>query len=741
MTGQGAETDTNGVVGRSFGESREHWPERARTIPEDAPDVIFVLLDDVGFSDFGCYGSEISTPNFDRLAQGGSHYTNFHVTAMCSPTRASLLTGRNSHSVGMGVISEWAAGFPGYRGMVTPGAGTLAEILKEHDYNTFTVGKWHLTPMKEVGASGPFHNWPLGKGFERWYGFHGAYTNQWDPELYRDNQPVETPDTPDYHLSVDLIDKAIGFVGDQKASSPDRPYFLYVAFGAAHWPHHVPEAFIEKYRGTYDCGWDDIRQKRYERQKEMGLVPEDTVLPPANPGVPVWDDLSRDDKDFTSRGQEVYAAFVEHTDQQVGRLIDYLEARGRLDNTMIVLMSDNGASPEGGPLGVISHNPRRHMYHEGETAAQRAAAIDKLGNRETFPHYSFGWAQASNTPLRWYKMNTYGGGVRSPLVVHWPKSVPEGRRLTQYHHVTDIVPTVLDVLGIDAPTKLNGVDQMPVQGVSMKYSFEQPDAPTTKEMQFFELAGDRAIWSKGWKAVTHHAASDSFDDDKWELFFLDQDFSESHDLADTHPEKLQELIDMWWREAEAVGALPLDDKWGARAGGAPGAKFRTSFTFYPQLGRLDRIMAPDLYARSFRIEADVEIDGTADGILLAFGTSMAGYSFYIHEGRLKHQYNYSEWETNNLVSDQPVPQGRHSLAYDFVADGKGGGTGTLLIDGTPVGSSAVRKIWPLKAVQGALTCGHEVGKEVSGDYTAPFEFAGTIHEVRVELASEMTKAH
>ncbi|MCC0056574.1 MAG: arylsulfatase [Rhodobiaceae bacterium] len=728
----------SGVMGRTYGESRESWETGERKAPAGAPDVIFILLDDVGFSDMGCYGSEIATPNMDRLAKGGAHYTNFHVTAMCSPTRAALLTGRNSHSVGMGVISEWAAGFPGYRGMVTPRAATIAEILREHAYNTMAVGKWHLTPMKEVGAAGPFGNWPLGKGFERWYGFQGAYTNQWNPELYRDNQPIATPDRDDYHLSEDMIDQAIHYVENQKASAPDRPYFLYVAFGAAHWPHHVPRHFIEKYKGRYAKGWSAIREERYERQKEMGLIPADTALPAPNPGVPEWSELNDDERAFCERSQEVYAGFVEHTDQQIGRLVDFIEKRGRLNNTLIVLLSDNGASPEGGPLGTISLNPRKHLYHGAESAEERAAALDKLGGKETYPHYAFGWAQTSNTPLRWYKMNTYGGGVRSPLIVHWPAKVAAGGRLTQYHHVVDIVPTVLDILDIKAPDTYRGIEQMPVQGVSMKYTFDAPTAPTQKETQFFELAGDRAIWHKGWKAVVRHSAGVDFDADNWELFNLDVDFSESDDLSKTHPEKLDDLIEMWWKEAEALGALPLDDKWPARSYKAPGSEPRLSYTLYPGVENIDRIMAPDIFRRSYTIDADVDIpDEGAEGVLLAFGTSLAGYSFYVKDGRLVHEFNFSEFRRQSVTSDTKVTPGRHTLSYHFEARDEGGGIGTLKVDGKAAGSVEVPKVWPLRAVQGGLTCGRDTGLTVSDAYKRPFAFTGTIRTVSVKLDEEM----
>ncbi len=431
--------------------------------------------------------------------------------AMCSPTRASLLTGRNAHSVGMGIISEWAGGFPGYRGLVTRRAATVAEILRDNGYGTIAVGKWHLTPMKEVSAAGPFGNWPLGRGFDRWYGFHGAFTDQWNPELYRDNHPIERPAGEDYHLSEDLVTQAIRYVDNHKVAAPEQPYFLYLAFGACHWPHHVPQALVDKYKGRYASGWDEIRKARFARQKALGAVPPAAELPSGNPGVPAWDDLTEEERRFCERSQEVYAGFIDHTDQQIGRLLAFLEARGHAENTLIVLMSDNGASPEGGPLGTVALNARKHLYHGPETSEERRASVDTLGGHTSYPHYAFGWAQVSNTPLKWYKMNTYGGGVRSPLIMHWPARLSGGALQSQYHHAIDVMPTVLDVLGIEAPASYRGVPQMPVEGTSMAYTFNAADAPTRKLTQFFEMAGERAIWHRGWKAVTRHKPGADFE--------------------------------------------------------------------------------------------------------------------------------------------------------------------------------------------------------------------------------------
>lgn len=731
------DSEFQGKLGRTYADSTESWPAETAA-PKNAPDLIFVVLDDVGFSDLGCYGSEIETPHMDRLARGGAQYRNFHVTAMCSPTRACLLTGRNAHSVGMGVISEWAGGFPGYRGHISLRAATLAEVLRDHGYTTLGVGKWHLTPMKQVSAAGPYQQWPLGRGFDRWYGFQGAFTDQWNPELYQDNQPIARPSGEKYHLTEDLIDRSIAYIDNHRVAAPDRPYFLYLALGACHWPHHVPPDTVAKFRGRYAAGWDAIRSQRYERQKALGVVPADTLLPPSNPGVQPWSELSDEEKAFCERSQELYAAFVHHTDQQLGRLIARLEASGQLDNTLIVLMSDNGASPEGGPLGTVALNARKHVYHGPETAAERRSAIDALGGPKTYPHYAFGWAQASNTPLQWYKMNTYGGGVRAPLLMHWPAGIKATGLRDQYHHAIDLMPTVLELLGIQPPDSYRGVPQIPLQGTSMVYSFNAPEAPTHKRTQFFELNGDRAIWKDGWKAVTHHRPGTDFAADQWALYHLAEDFSESHDLAATHPQKLQELIDQWWAEAEALGALPLDDRWAARSNVARGSAFRRRYSFHPGLERIDRIKAPDMSGRAYSITADVELpsDG-GEGVILAFGSSLAGYVMYLQRGHLVHEYVFSGNTRHVVRSPRPLKAGRHLLGYGFTKDGTQPGRGVLSIDGVVVDTVEIPKLWPNRAVQSGLSCGYDTGLAVSDAYECPNPFSGTIHRVDVELGDEL----
>ena len=726
-----------GVIGRTYHESTPWWPEPVRA-PEGAPNVVFVVLDDVGFADLGCYGSEIETPSMDRLAAGGLRYTNFHTTAMCSPTRACLLTGRNAHTVGMGIIAEWSTGFPAYRGRVSRRAANLAEVLGANGYSTFAAGKWHLMPMEEATAAGPFDDWPIRRGFDRWYGFHGALANSWHPELFVDNRAIDPPATlqQGYHLSADLVDRSIGMIRDLQSVAPERPFFLYLAFGAAHWPHHVPREYVEKYRGRYDRGWDRVREERLARQIELGVVPPGTELAPRNPDVRPWDHLSADERRLFARMQEVYAGFVDHTDAQLGRLVAYLEEIGQLDNTLIVLLSDNGSSPEGGMVGAV--NARKHLQYEPENLADNLAALDRLGDPTTYPHYPTGWAQASNTPLKWYKKDVHAGGVRDPLIVHWPARVTDrGGVRTQFHHVVDLMPTVLELLGIDAPAEHAGVAQLPVHGTSLAYTFDAPDAPTRKESQYFELLGDRGIWHRGWKAVARHDKGADFEADRWELYHLAEDVSECRDLAPERPDKLREMVQRWWTEAGLYGVLPLDDREYERVAESVAARARTVSVYYSDMARVDRFSAPDITDRSYRIWADVEIPASgAEGMLLQSGASFGGYALYVKDGRLVHEYAFSERERTTLVSSVAVPSGPTILRYSFRKTGRRRGIGTLYVGNQEAGSAELPKTWPVVAVTGGLTCGRAGSSAVGGAYTPPFPFTGTIRRVVVELGDD-----
>ena len=559
-TRSGADANFGGVVGHTFRDSTPWWPP----LENDAagkPNVV-VVLDDVGFGSLGCYGAEIDTRHTDRLAERGLRYNNFNVTPLCSSTRAALLTGRNHHSVGMAYLANVDTGYPGYRGRVAKEAGTLAETLRDGGYATLCVGKWHLAPLEQTTAAGPYDQWPLGRGFNRYYGFLDVLADQFYPDLVADNHRVDPPATPaeGYHLSEDLIDNAIGFVRDHVSIAPEQPYFLYPTFGAAHCPHQAPDAYLEKYRGRYDRGWDEVRAERFERQKSLGVIPEDACLPPSNPGVEAWDDLDPDQQRLYARMQEAYAAFIDHTDDQIGRLLDFLEAIGHLDDTVVVLLSDNGASQEGGPHGgcdIVT-------YEEGEfcSVAFNLERFDTIGGPDSQVNLPWGWAQAANTPLRYYKQNTYAGGVRTPFVVSWPAGMeqPGGVR-GQFHHAIDVVPTLLDVAGVEPKGKISGVEQMPYHGISIRYSFDDETAASTRTAQYFEMIGHRAIWQNGWKALTLHTKGGPFDDDPWQPYHLAEDFSECEDLAAHEPERLAELVALWWREAERYDVFPLDDRY------------------------------------------------------------------------------------------------------------------------------------------------------------------------------------
>ena len=531
------------------------------------------------------------------------------------------------------------------------------------------------------------------------------------------------------------MDRASALVRDQQSVAPEQPFFLYLAFGACHWPHHVPAPLFARYRGRYDAGWDAVRQARFERQRALGIAPADARLPDRNPGVAAWAALSPAERRAFARLQEAYAAFLEHTDAQIGRLLGRLEALGCLDNTLLVLLSDNGASPEGGASGAA--NQRKHLNYEPETLDDTLAALDAIGGERAFNHYPTGWAQVSNTPLRWYKKDTHGGGIRAPLIVHWPARIAAGGAVrAQYHHVIDVVPSVLKVLGIAAPTVYRGVPQLPVHGVSLAYTFDAPDAPTRKVTQHYELLGDRALWHRGWKAVARHEPGTEFDADRWELYDLDRDFSEVDDLAAAHPEKLRELVERWWAEAGAHQVLPLDDREYERVAENIRARARTRYVYYPDMARIDRLSAPAVTDRSFAVTAEVEIpDGGAEGVLLASGTWFAGYVLYLQAGRLVWEYVYSLRERLAMRSPEPVPAGPHRLRYEFTRTGPRRGRGALWIDNKQVGELALPKTWPVHGTTGGLYCGRDGGAPVSDAYAAPFPFTGTLRRVVVDLGS------
>lgn len=725
-----------GVIGRYGAESTPWWPAPS---PSSQPNVAFIVLDDVGFGHLGCYGSSIETPNIDRLAAGGLRYNNFHTTTLCSPSRACLLTGRNHHSVGMKSISNYDRGFPNGRGAITTAAATLPHLLRAEGYSTYAVGKWHLAPMSESSAAGPFDNWPLGKGFERYYGFLDALTDQFAPVLISDNHHISPHRDEGYHLSEDLVDRAIAMLRDQHCLMPERPFFLYLAFGACHSPHQAPPAFLAKYRGRFDHGWDEERARVYVRQKAMGIIPPETELAPRNPGVHAWDELPEDQRRVAARLQEAYAAMLDHTDAQIGRFVDFLRELGQLDNTLIVLVSDNGASQEGGPLGIV--NEGRFYNQLPADPDYNLAHIEEIGGPSSHTNFPWGWAQVGNTPLKRYKQNTHGGGIRDPLIVHWPEGVSgRGDIRTQFHHITDIAPAVLEVLGLELPAIVQGVPQKPIQGVSMAYTFDQPTASTRKLTQYFEMFGHRAIYHDGWKAVTYHEPGSSFDDDRWELYHVAEDFSECHDLAEEQPAKLREMIERWWTEAGRYGVLPLEDARGAAGRPRPGSpQDRAHFTYLPGMAHVPTYTAPDTRNRSFTITAVVERASAGDeGVLIAHGGQTGGYSFYIQDNHLCFDYNWAG-VVHHVNSEQPLPVGRQTLRLDFRKTGRLAGEAALFLDNERLASGPIpHTLGGMFALEG-LDIGQDSLTPVSDRYQAPFPFAGQIERIDITLGDDQQR--
>lgn len=733
-------TDFKGTIGRTLADSEPHFEERPH--PGDgAPNVVIVLLDDTGFAQFGCYGSDIDTPNIDALAAGGVQFTNFHVTPVCSPTRAALLTGRSQHAVGMRGLAGWITGFPHATGRISDAAATVAEVLRDEGYATLCAGKWHLCPGTHVSAAGPFDQWPLGRGFERFYGFLGGETDQFHPELVRDNSHVDPPATPEegYHLSEDLVDQLLLMINDNKNVRPDRPFFAYLPFGATHAPHQAPREYLDKYRGRYDEGWDVVRQRWFERQIELGVIDPDTTLAPRNPGVRPWDDLSDNEQRLAARLQEAFAAFLDHTDDQIGRFVDGLRAMGELDNTILVLLSDNGASQEGGATGTM--HEIKHLQGIRESPDEAVERIDDIGGPHSHTNYPWGWAQCGNSPFRWYKTLTHEGGVHVPLVVHWPDGLgaeQAGTKRDQFAYVSDIVPTIYELLGVTPPETCRGVDQMPVTGHSFASALDDPAAPATNTLQYFEFGGNRALVAEldgvWWKAVTRHVPGTDFDDDRWELYELSADPSECNDLAESEPERLAELIDLWWQEAERHGVLPLDERrlelFIPRIGPHEVHRPDRRYTYRPPMTRIPTRAAASLTDTVVDITARVSRAADDDGVLIATGNENCGMSFFVQNGRLVVDYN-AFGDHTIVESDIEVPTGECTLAAHLERDVSAGRV-ELSIDGQPCGRGTIPLYVSTFTSVGA-SVGEDHGSAVSPRYSAPFAFTGTLHDVTIQL--------
>src|SRR3954447_23675006 len=676
-----------GSVNLDVRDSVPDWaPYEQPKAPEGTPNVVYIVLDDVGFAGLGCYGGMIETPNIDRIAAGGVRYNEWHTTALCSPTRSCLLTGRNHTTNGMACITEGAAGFPNGNGHIPPECATLAEVLVERGYSTAAVGKWHLTAEDEMNMASTKANWPLGRGFERFYGFLGAETNQWYPDLVHDNHPVAQPYLPEdgYHLTVDLTDKAISYIDDVKSIAPDRPMFLYFAPGCAHAPHHVPKEWIEKYKGRFDAGYEHARETMLAQQKELGIISADTELPPINPlGTPEtrvgpngepfpaldettrWDTMGVDEQVLSSRMAEVYAGFLSHGDAQIGRLLDYLEAIDQLDNTIVIVVSDNGASGEGGPNGSVNEN--KVFNNIPDDLEANLAMLDELGGPATYNHYPTGWAMAFNTPFKMWKRYSFNGGTCDPCIVSWPAGIPaRGEIRSQYHHAVDIVPTVLECLGLAEPDVVRGVTQLPVQGVSMVSSFATSDAPSTRKTQFYSMLGTRGIWHDGWKAVTTHPALGGWGDyesDTWELYHVVTDRSELHDLAGEQPERLAELIGLWFYEAGVNHAFPLDDRSALEIMLTPRPQLipaRQRYVYRPGGAEVPEHIAVNVRNRSFTIGCRVDLaEAGAQGVLFAHGSLFGGHALYVRDNRLHYAYNFVGLAEQRVDATEDLPTGQN----------------------------------------------------------------------------------
>ena len=734
-----------GKIGPNYKVSTPDWaPAMPLTAPKDAPNILMIVLDDVGFGHLGSYGGPIETPNLDKLAAQGLRYNNFHTTALCSPSRGALLTGRNHHAIGLAAITEAATGFPGNYGSIPRSAATIAEMLKQNGYNTMAIGKWHLTPYTAYTAAGPFDRWPLGLGFEKFYGFLGGETDQWAPLLIRDNTFIETPLRPGYHLTEDLVDQTIAYIRDQQQANSGRPFFAYLATGANHAPLHAPKEYIEKYKGKFDQGWDKAREETFERQMKLGIIPQDTKLTPRDPMIKAWSDLNDTQKKVYNRLQETYAGMLDHADHHIGRLLATLDELGIRDNTLIMVVSDNGASQEGLQDGVT--NTDRYRNYNPETVEEMAKLLDQIGSPATDPLYPMGWSLAGNTPFKKWKQDTHLGGNTDPFIVSWPAKIRDkGAIRKQYHHLVDVVPTMLEAAGLPAPKSVNGVAQMPLHGVSMAYSFNDGQAKTRKKVQYYEMLGSRAIWADGWTAVTWHKKGSPWEEDKWELYHTDRDFSGANDLATKNPGKLKEMIALWEAEAKKYNVLPLDDRRYERAldpDRPVAAIAKKSYTFYPGTSNLHPMAAPQVLGNDHTITAHVEIPaGGAEGVLACSGGEFGGWTLFLKDGRFHYVHNYLKTKEDKLSSLQTLPPGKHRLGVHFTPREKSEtptytlGDVELLVNGEKVAElKGIKMAGQYSSMTGyGLLVGRNTGTPVSHEYKVPFGFTGKIEKVVIDL--------
>jgi len=763
-------TEFNGKVELDIRDSEPDWgPYAAPTAPEGAPNVLYLVWDDTGIATWDCFGGLVEMPTMSRIAERGVRLSQFHTTALCSPTRASLLTGRNATTVGMATIEEFTDGFPNCNGRIPADTALLSEVLNERGYNTYCVGKWHLTPLEESNVAATKRHWPLSRGFERFYGFMGGETDQWYPDLVYDNHQVAPPATPEegYHLSKDLADKTIEFIRDAKAVVPDKPWFSYLCPGAGHAPHHVFKEWADKYAGKFDIGYEQYREIVLENQKKLGIVPSDTELSPMNPYLDVkgpngeawpyqdtvrpWASLNDEEKRLFSRMAEVFAGFLSYTDAQIGRILDYLEEAGQLDNTIIVVISDNGASGEGGPNGSVNEVKFFNGYID--TVEESMKYFDHIGGPETYNHYPIGWAMAFNTPYKLFKRYaSHEGGIADTAIISWPKGIKaHGEVRDCYANVCDVTPTIYDLLDIAPPDEVGGIAQKPLDGVSFKAALDNPTADTGKTTQFYTMLGTRGIWHDGWFANTVHAATpagwSNFDADRWELFHIESDRSQCHDLAAEQPDKLEELKKLWFDEAAKYNGLPLADLniFETMTRFRPYlVADRKNFTYYPDNSEIGLGAAPELRGQSFSVLADVAVDTTgAEGVLYKQGAGHGGHVLFVQDDYLHYIYNFMGEDEQKLSAPDPLPLGDHvfGVSYDRTGTVEGShtpvGDVSLHVDGSVVATMSGVRTHPASfgLSGGGVAVGRNTGQAVSSSYKAPYPFTGgTIAKVVVDIS-------
>jgi arylsulfatase A-like enzyme len=730
-----------GTIARSYDDSEEWWPEEVRP-PEGAPSVIIFLLDDTGFGQIGSFGGLIETPNIDRLAENGLRYKNFHTTALCSPSRATLMAGRNPHAIGLGSHALTAMGFPGYNAMVPPTAKSVANYLEESGYVNYALGKWDHTPLYEVSQVGPFHRWPSDEGFAHAYTFMAADVHQMRPVMWNDHWYEPYRETE--HLDKDLADRAIQWITGHKSIKPDLPFMMLWASGSMHSPHHAPDHYLDKYAGQFDEGWDVARERILAEQKRLGVVPQNTKLSGRIDEIPAWDSLPAEERRLYARQMEVFAAQLEYCDAQIGRVVENLERIGELDNTLIFVTADNGASGEGGLAGTFNET---YVLNGLQTPLEaNLRHLDRWGMWDTYPHYHAGWAMAGNTPFKYFKQSEHRGGQHDALVVHWPDGIDAaGEVRDQYHHISDIAPTIMEAAGVDFPASYHGVPQQPFTGVPMNYSFDDADAPNAKQRQYYEMFGNRAVWEDGWKAVTLHAhrmpwelnLTLPFEEDVWELYHVAEDFSESTDLAEVYPEKLEALKQAFDEEAWANNVYPLYDDMIQRIAKQQDRLFgdRKEFIYYaPGAIRIAEKASAPVKNRSHRIEATLDLEGGEEGVLVACGGMTGGYAMYVKGGRLHFDYNYLDGVHYHLTSER-LPRGSVDVRFDFTKTKEFGGTGALFVNGQQVDTVDMPAMHiSTYSLAETFDVGRDTGTQVDPAYEGgTFPYTGPLDRVLITL--------